>query len=183
MRALVNEQTCWIQVYLLRTPFTVTRRFWNNEEVGEREKERKECLSPSLKDKDKKHSSSLRIDWVFLSMAILSVTAPLENPFVCPQGRGDALSPVRLFLVRLLLSLAQPGEEGGDWFQGHTFPRLLCRVFAGLPFVKGLFLNDIFVIQGVKEHPEQVCAARVQNTGILWALLLFFPLSIYKIKV
>jgi len=60
-------------------------------------------------------------------------------------------------ILRLLLRLPQPGEEGCDGLEGHTLPLLLGRVFARLPLVESVLWDDVLVIQTVKEHPEKVC--------------------------
>lgn len=73
---------------------------------------------------------------------------------------------VASILVGLFLGLAEPGEEGGDGFQGDAFARLLCRVFAGFPFVEGFLFNHVLVVQSVEEHQQQVCRDGTQRREI-----------------
>lgn len=130
---------------------------------------------PQRKGKKKKIKilSSLRID-SSLPLAILSTTVrsrmqspPL--PCLCQKGGGGrggggSFQFSLLVLVRLLLCLTEPGEEGGDGFQGHTFACLLCGVLAGFPLVEGLLFNDVLVVQRVKEHPQQICGDKAQRS-------------------
>lgn len=59
-------------------------------------------------------------------------------------------------VLRLLLGLPEPGEEGCDGLEGHALPLLLCGVFARFPLVERVLRDDVLVIQTVVEHPEQV---------------------------
>lgn len=60
-------------------------------------------------------------------------------------------------ILRLLLRLSQPSEEGCDGLEGDAFTLLLSRVFARLPLVERVLRDDVLIIQTVKEHPEEVC--------------------------
>lgn len=61
-----------------------------------------------------------------------------------------------LAVVRLILGLPEPHEEGGDGLQGHAFALLLSQVFAGLPLIEGLLFDHVLVIKDIKEHPQQI---------------------------
>lgn len=59
-------------------------------------------------------------------------------------------------VVRLILSFPQPGKKGRHRFESHSLALLLGRVLAGLPLVESLLLDDVLVVEGIKEHPQQV---------------------------
>lgn len=114
----------------------------------------KEKKKEKKQNKKEKVLSSLRID--------LSLPLWQYCPRLTTGGQQSVCSFFMFFFfflvfIRLLFCLPEPGEKGCDRFQGHTFSRLLCRVFAGLPLVEGLLFNNILVVQGIEEHPQQVC--------------------------
>lgn len=61
-----------------------------------------------------------------------------------------------LAVVGLVLGLAEPSEEGSDGLEGHALALLLGGVFARLPLVEGLLFDHVLVVEGVKEHPQQI---------------------------
>lgn len=71
-----------------------------------------------------------------------------------------------LAVVRLVLGLAEPREEGSDGLEGHTFPQLLGRVFAGLPLVEGLLFDHVLVVQSVEKHAQQICDRERQKESL-----------------
>lgn len=87
----------------------------------------------------------------------------------CPR---ESLSSI---ILRLLLRLPKPSEEGRDRLESHTLTLLLRRVFACLPLVEGVLGDDVLIVQTVKEHPEKVCRQRGNTRLLTWWIKNVFP--------
>uniref|UniRef100_A0A8B9BAV9 endothelin-converting enzyme 1 n=1 Tax=Anser brachyrhynchus TaxID=132585 RepID=A0A8B9BAV9_9AVES len=76
-----------------------------------------------------------------------ALSPPLPPP-PPPHGRS--------VVIRLVLGFPEPGEKRRHRLEGHPFALLLRQVLARLPLVEGLLLDDVLVVEGIEEHPQQV---------------------------
>lgn len=99
-----------------------------------------------------------------LIQSLLNHPQNIRSPQEASLNSHRSLLGGPLAVVRLVLGLAEPSEEGGDGLEGHALAQLLGGVFAGLPLIEGLLFDHVLVVQSVKEHPQQILQREMRQS-------------------